>query len=579
MQIENYSSRLVRDFFMNKVRTISFFILAMLCINSLGVLASGYRTYYPVPVYGSSLAVSNTYDNVAKDFLKHNNQQVMMIATMIVIVSIVYYVYQQHYHNQAQEKALTEMKSYVEKLKEKLDGCIDSIPMPSMVNAYLKESLAKSIAEYVANGRKAALRYVQKNKKYFISLTAAPTGMFLGYPVMGGAVAMLGVMYGAIQSAREEIAEFRQETEKLFAETNKNVKEGFQNAEENAENNKKEVLNKIETEVGSLSQKIGEITVEIQKLHSDVGNKVDGVGEKVEVLSGELQKATEQMIQLHSDRDEKDEELIKKLENATDKLTGAKQEIVALIENMIQESGTATREQIGEIQKQLSQVKDDQLEKTKVLIDVQTKISELLDRQEHNDKQATQLLDSVRSSNLSLEEIHGNVQRQEKAFTNFGNVLDDVQKKIQNNRDDLLKAVAESVEQCSDLSSKVQQLEKRVEDNHLYTVNGFEKISKQNVKLKNMIKRMQQEKEQLSSDLKTMKEEQQKTNFLLDQLVQKSDNNADQVKRLVEFTEQYPRTSQNKKKSNLYAISFGLNSSDCHNHQLSLMNKNNDNNS
>lgn len=572
-----------------KMKHIRLFMMGALCLHSVTTVASEGRMPVPPSLYGTSYGISTVvpgnYNIFSKNFMvscSDKKKEILIIATMIVVASIVYYVYQQRYLHKAKDQALAEMNSYIDTLKAKLDYCIDSIPMPYTVKEYFKKSLAQSIAECVANGRNAAQRYIQKNKKYFISLTAAPTGVFFGYPVTGGALAMLGVVYGAVQSAREEIAEFRQETEKLFAETNKHIREGFQNVESNAENNKQEVLQKIETEVGSLFQQIENITGQINQLRNDVGDKVDCVGEKVEALSGELREATEQMIRLHSDRDKKDDELVAKLEDASNKLAGAKEDFIVLVEKMMEESAAARKKEFDAIQRQLLAIETKETEQAEVLSDVQSKISMLLDTQENNDKQFVQLLDSVRSSNLSLEEMQGNAQRQEKVLMSFSNILDDVQMKIQKNREDLLGAIATSVEQCSTLSGRVQQLETTVKSNHSYTVNGFEQISEQNAELKKMIERMQQEKEELFVELNAMKDEQKKTNLFLEQLIKNSDNTDKNVDRLIGFTQKYDKRNANKNNKKLSYNSSDSEYQFCPNflddgikHQLRLANNTN----
>jgi len=482
----------------NVLKYIRSLMMIIVCINPIMMVAS---ERFPVPpLYGASAGIgfvygSNnyTFDRMFLSFA-HNKQQIIIIATGIIVLSIACYMYQQNTLGKVKSAALQEMHLYIESLQKKMDACIDKFPgCPEVVKKYFKETISKSIAEHIANIRNSSLRYIKKNKKYFISLTAAPVGMALSYPVTGGAVAMLGVVYGAIQSAREEIAEFRKETEKLFAETNKNIKDGFENSAQNAENNKNEVLKTIQQEVSGLAHQIKAITTSIDELKSDLGNKVDGASEKAEKLSEDLGKITLQMVSLHNKidtrnekddaRDEQFSELIKNLENATNQFNQSKTDFIGLVEELIKKSDEKSAEEFRKINEAMSKIEGNNKDQVEELQKIQTQISQLLDKQETEEKVFTDLLDTIKSSNISLEETKVKVTQQDQALNILQNTLEKVQNNIENNKDELLKSIKTSIHQCADLSERMTKLELKVESSEQYNKEMFEKLMEQNKKL------------------------------------------------------------------------------------------------
>ncbi|HLJ31363.1 MAG TPA: hypothetical protein VKU36_02915 [Candidatus Babeliales bacterium] len=517
------------------MKHIRFLAMIVVCINPITVIASDYRNLPVPPLYGASAGIGfvNGGDNLRAidkmfSFVNHK-QQIIMLATGIVVLSIIYYMYKQNTVGNVKKAALEEMNAHIEALQKKMSSCIDNIPAPEAVKKYLKESMVKSIAEYIANIHNSSVRYIKKNKKYFISLTAAPIGMALSYPVTGGAVAMLGIVYGAIQSAREEIAEFRAETEKLFAETNKNIKDGFENSDKKAEENKEAVLTEIKSKTEELSEKIETITTHIDQLKTDLGNKVDGIDDKVDSLSQKLGTITVQMISLHtkiderngkdSQKDEQMNELFEQLEVVTQKFDTAKECFIQFVSTMIEESAQKTETEFKIVNEEIAKIDQNQIGHAHALVSIQEKIGHLLDQHESDEKKFIEILDSVKSTNLSLEEIKQTATHHKDLFTNL---FENIQKKINENKEDLLNTIEQTIKECSSLSHRMSQLELKVEKDQKYNKEMFERLSEQNDKLKEqialLIKRDQErenklnawqesdkkDKENLRKDLKTV---------------------------------------------------------------------------
>lgn len=465
MQIEIYNKIIIKEVAMTYVaRNIRFLIMMIISLDSTMSMASEYGRL-PVPaLYGTSSGImSNALNDLKFSFLTNykfaldKKKEIMMIATIIVVASIVYYVYRYDCLKRAKKRACVNMQDYIVALQQRMDRCIDALPMPETVKTYLKQSMSQSIAEYIANARQSAQRYIQKNKKYFISLTAAPVGMYLGHPVMGGSVATLGLVYGAIQSAREEIAEFRKATEALFAQTNQKIDIGFAGAKDQAQQNKDEVIGKIESEVGSLSEKITQITTQISVLNSDMGNRVDNVGSKVDDLSQRLTELTTQ-IQLLPDQ---------------------------INANNVQE--------LEGIKESLTKIDGTQANHTETLNDVLSKLGDLLTKDQSREKSIIELLETVATDQLLLKELGAKSDNQETALKNIQTTLSEVQGKITENHDSLFQKITESVKQCSDLSVRVGKLESTVENNHSYTVATFQQLLQKNTDLEKKIELMQQE--------------------------------------------------------------------------------------
>lgn len=516
------------------------FAMIILCLNFAMNRASEHN-YFPVPqLYGASAGMVSFNNDWNTNFLLSQKRQIITIATAIIVVSIVYYMYKQNTAKKVKDAALDEMHSYIDNLEKKMSACIDKFPgCPVIVKKYLKETISKSIAEHIANIRNSSIRYIKKNKKYFISLTAAPVGMWLSYPVTGGAVAMLGVVYGAIQSAREEIAEFRKETEKLFAETNQNIKKGFENSEQNAENNKNELIEKIEQEVQGVSKNIEGISNQIHQLQDNLGEKIEGTSNKVEKLSTELGTITSQIVLLHNkvdvrdqkdvERDEKANKLLAIVEEASNKLASVQKEFVGLIENLIEKSDEKAKKEFDRINKLIVDIDGKQTDQTKSLLKVQNQIGTLLDKNETTGKTLTQLLDTIQSSNASLEEIKIKANTQDNAMQNIQAVLEKVQKKIHENHDALLMSVSEAVKQCSNLSSRVTSLENKVDGHD----KSMQLLLQQNKKLEERV-------DKLLLVIEDLKNNNQKDNKILREEFQKTATQmGNQLNTLVDFTQKY----------------------------------------
>lgn len=425
-------------------------LMTVLCLNPAMNMAS--QRNFPVPpLFPMTIVTTTNPWNWLS--LCDQKKQIMIIATGIVIASIIYYVYKQNCIKKAEEVATKEMATHIKGLTVKLDSCIDSLLLPTWVKEKLKLAITGYIATCIGNAKNSVKRYVQKNKKYFISIAAAPTGMWLGYPVSGGAVAMFGVAWGAIQSAREEIAEFRQKTEQLFAETNQKIDQGFENAGNQAEKNKEEVFVKIDQKTEELFGKIGEISEQISEMQNDVGGKIDNVDGKVEKLSLQLINLTKEI------------KLLPDQINANNK------------------------QELDGIKVSLQQIDGKQIQQAETLKKVQGDIEALLDKNETQEKQLGELLSAIQTSNLSLENVKTNSSKQDQALQRFQTILDNIHGQMNLNHDNLSSSIGEFVRQCSDLSNRVANLEVRVDGN----CTDIKILLEQNKKLEVMLERVRRE--------------------------------------------------------------------------------------
>ncbi len=462
------------------IKSIRFLVMIIVCLNPVMNVASELYANLPIPsFYGASAGI---------------------IMKVLVVGCLMFIIYKN------KDQITTKIK--------------DSVDPNSYIDYYFPEYIGIPLKVAIIPLTKAAKfiygvagQYASNNKKYMAGAALVSSiGYLAGFPMAGGATGGISAAVGLVQSLRGELAELRKENKELHEVTQKQL---VQLSKENDQHHQN-----TQQQIEKLSEQIQGVTFQIDTLKTDISNKVDGVSEKVEKLSIDLGTITSQMVLLHSKvdaRDQKDAErdkqankLLTIIEEASNKLAGVQKEFAGLVETLIAKSAKKTAKELESINKAMFNIDGKCIEQATTLLNIQAQIGMLLDKQETDEKKFTELLDSVRSSNLSLEEIKAKVNQQDNTLKNIQVIFEEVQNKIESNRSVLLQSINKSIEECFNLSNRVSALESKVDNNQAYTTNMFEKLFQQNNELKQQVALLVERDKKRELELKDWKESQSK---------------------------------------------------------------------